>query len=359
MAALTGVVTDDGLPAGGTLVVSWSQVSGPGTVSLANASAAVTTATFSEPGTYVLRLSATDSELGSSDEVTITVKPARVNQAPVVNAGADQTVTLPVNTLILNGTVSDDGLPAGGALTVRWSQVSGPGVVSFSNVNAVATAATFSAAGTYILNVTASDSQLLSSDTLTVRVNPAQDPRTLTLVLEPSSAGPNVVGSTQTMQATLKDQKGPLGGVVIDFTVNGANSARGNATADINGMAAFTYIGNSSGSDTVQASATLGTTTITSNLASVSWLRPSQPISSTTVLGRFFTSDGAGSFNIPPIQPPVFAQNFPAINFNPPAGTIPGNTSGVNVSTRPMAHVTTDQNGNFTGTGIHLRRDSA
>ena len=82
MAALTGVVTDDGLPAGGTLTVSWSQVSGPGMVRFANANATMTTATFSEPGTYVLRLSASDSELESSDEVTITLNPARVNQHP-------------------------------------------------------------------------------------------------------------------------------------------------------------------------------------------------------------------------------------------------------------------------------------
>ena len=55
-----------------------------------------TTATFSQAGTYVLRLTASDSLLSTSDDVTITVNPAPpVNQPPVVNAGDDQTITLP------------------------------------------------------------------------------------------------------------------------------------------------------------------------------------------------------------------------------------------------------------------------
>jgi hypothetical protein len=36
---------------------------------------------------------------------------AGANQPPQVYAGTDQTITLPSNTALLNGTVSDDGLP--------------------------------------------------------------------------------------------------------------------------------------------------------------------------------------------------------------------------------------------------------
>jgi hypothetical protein len=49
----------------------------------------VTTATFSVAGDYVLRLTASDSDLTGSAEISITVDPE--NQAPAVNAGADQT----------------------------------------------------------------------------------------------------------------------------------------------------------------------------------------------------------------------------------------------------------------------------
>ncbi|MHC4607687.1 MAG: PKD domain-containing protein, partial [Planctomycetota bacterium] len=70
-AALDGTVTDDGLP--GPVTTIWSQVSGPGGVVFADASAVDTTATFPGAGTYVLRLTADDGEFSVSDEVTVTV----------------------------------------------------------------------------------------------------------------------------------------------------------------------------------------------------------------------------------------------------------------------------------------------
>lgn len=96
-----------------------------------------------------------------------------VNQPPSVNAGPDQTITLPVNTVNLVGTATDDGLPVGGALTVSWSRVSGPASVNFSNASTAVTTATFSAAGTYVLRLSASDTEYVSSDDVTVTVNAA------------------------------------------------------------------------------------------------------------------------------------------------------------------------------------------
>jgi hypothetical protein len=70
-AALDGSVTDDGLP--GPLTTTWSRVSGPGTVSFADASAVDTTAMFSAAGSYVLRLSASDGELAAHADAAIQV----------------------------------------------------------------------------------------------------------------------------------------------------------------------------------------------------------------------------------------------------------------------------------------------
>jgi hypothetical protein len=73
-ANLNGTVSDDGLPnPPGSVTTSWTKQSGPGTVTFGNANAADTTASFSATGTYVLRLTASDSVLSSSDDVTITV----------------------------------------------------------------------------------------------------------------------------------------------------------------------------------------------------------------------------------------------------------------------------------------------
>jgi CARDB len=75
-ANLDGTVTDDGLPnPPGTVTNTWSKVSGPGTVTFGNPNAVDTTASFSAAGSYVLRLTANDSALSTSDDVNITVNP--------------------------------------------------------------------------------------------------------------------------------------------------------------------------------------------------------------------------------------------------------------------------------------------
>ena len=172
VATLDATVTDDGLPnPPAAVTTTWARVSGPGTVTFGNAAAADTTASFSVAGTYVLRLTASDSVLNAADEITVTVNPA--NQAPVVNAGADQTITLPA-AATLDATVTDDGLPNPPAtVTTTWTQVSGPGTVTFGNAAAVDTTASFSVAGTYVLRLTASDSVLSAFDEIAITVSAA------------------------------------------------------------------------------------------------------------------------------------------------------------------------------------------
>ncbi len=175
-ATLSGSANDDGLPnPPGAVTTTWSKVSGPGTVTFADANAASTTATFSAAGTYALQLLADDSALTSTATCTITVNPG--NTAPTVNAGSDQAITLPTDTVNLDGTVNDDGLPnPPAAVTVTWSKVSGPGTVTFADASAVDTTATFGTDGTYVLQLEASDSALTASASCTVTVTPASPP---------------------------------------------------------------------------------------------------------------------------------------------------------------------------------------
>jgi hypothetical protein len=109
-------------------------------------------------------------------EITASLPPlggGPVNQAPSVSAGTDLSVVLP-GSAVLDGTVSDDGLPASpGRVTTSWSQVSGPGSASFGDVSAVDTSATFSVAGTYVLRLSASDGEATVADEVTVFAAPA------------------------------------------------------------------------------------------------------------------------------------------------------------------------------------------
>jgi hypothetical protein len=91
------------------------------------------------------------------------------NRPPSVNAGPDQTITLPAGAA-LDGTVSDDGTP-NPTPAVAWSKVSGPGEVTFGDATSVDTSAGFSAAGTYVLRLTADDGALTAGDDVTIVAN--------------------------------------------------------------------------------------------------------------------------------------------------------------------------------------------
>jgi hypothetical protein len=168
-AQLVGTATDDGLPSGSTLTVSWSKVSGPGTAIFMTPLQPVTDVRFDAAGTYVLRLTATDGALTSTADVYINV--VRTNHAPVVNAGVDQTLAAGTTTATLAGSATDDGLPEGAALSYAWMQLGGPAVVRFANDAAPVTGVTFTYPGTYVFGLTVSDSALVGSDDVTVTVN--------------------------------------------------------------------------------------------------------------------------------------------------------------------------------------------
>lgn len=103
-----------------------------------------------------------------------TATPPPPNQAPTVNAGSDQIVIQPDPASLL-GAASDDGLPPGSTLTTTWSQISGPGTVSFGNPSSLSTTASFSSAGIYVLRLRASDGSLSVTDDVTVSVDPPYD----------------------------------------------------------------------------------------------------------------------------------------------------------------------------------------
>jgi RHS repeat-associated protein/uncharacterized repeat protein (TIGR01451 family) len=172
-----------------------------------------------------------------------------------------------------------------------------------------------------------------------------------TLALAPELAGPDVVGSKQTLTATFVDRNGDaIPNATIAFTVDGANAGGGQATTAADGTATFTYSGSTSGDDVAQAVFTAAASRIESNTAHIAWLVPIAPISISTAEGRFFSEAAtATTFVATPADTPVFKQSFPNIAFDPPAGTVPHDITGVGPTTRPFTDVTTDVNGNGVG----------
>jgi len=130
-ANLSGAASDDGLPnPPATVSLTWSKVSGPGTVTFGSPNAASTSASFSAAGVYVLRLTGSDSLLSTSDDVQVTAGSSSVNSPPTAYAGTDRTV-LSGTKVSLTGTGSD---PNNDPITFAWSQLSGP-TVSLSGAN--------------------------------------------------------------------------------------------------------------------------------------------------------------------------------------------------------------------------------
>jgi RHS repeat-associated protein len=176
-------------------------------------------------------------------------------------------------------------------------------------------------------------------------------PLSPTLTLAAAVQSPYVTGASQTFTATFRNYSGtPIAGEVVTFTAVGANNQTGSGTTDENGIATYAYTGTNSGTDTIQATASISEELVTSNNVSATWVVPVNAISTTSITGMFFPNNGpVYDFNTSPTAVPLFTQTFPSINFNPPFGAIPGNTT-VGVGTRPFTDVVTDHNGNFAGT---------
>lgn len=88
----------------------WKQISGPNSATIENANASVTNAKGLTIGDYVFELTVEDeNENLASDRVYAKIVQEK-NLAPTANAGGDQTITLPVKAIYLNGSRSFDDL---------------------------------------------------------------------------------------------------------------------------------------------------------------------------------------------------------------------------------------------------------
>lgn len=170
---LDGSVSDDGLPSVNSLTSNWTLVSRPGTGSLAfgSPSSPDTGVTIGTPaeGYYTFRLTASDTIYTVSDEVVVRIK--LQNEPPVALTELRMYVDAVDVPVMINGVVTDDGLPFGAPLTSAWEYIDGPGSVIFDDPSQPITSAIFTAPGIYLLQLSADDTEYTDYDVLTVYVN--------------------------------------------------------------------------------------------------------------------------------------------------------------------------------------------
>jgi hypothetical protein len=176
---LSGTATGNGGATIGSTV--WTESSGPATAAVSDAAGLSTGVTgLMTAGTYVFQLKATDDNgLSTTAAVTVTVQaaapPPVQHVPPVAVAGPDQTITLPVSTVMLDGSGSYD---ADGTITgYSWVQLSGNGGVTLAGASDAQATLTGLTAGTYLFQLTVTDnSGATGVATVTITVNAAAAP---------------------------------------------------------------------------------------------------------------------------------------------------------------------------------------
>jgi hypothetical protein len=94
---------------------------------------------------------------------------ANLNKPPIADAGPDQTIDLPTDSILLDGSASND--PDGRIIALQWKKISGPASFNIVNPNSVRARATNLAEGVFQFELTVADFLgLFDKDTTTVTV---------------------------------------------------------------------------------------------------------------------------------------------------------------------------------------------
>jgi CubicO group peptidase (beta-lactamase class C family) len=182
------------------------------------------------------------------------------NTPPTADAGTDQLIYWPANSVQLYGTAQDDGLPSG-TLSYLWSVASGPAAVTFQNAAALQTSATFAAPGTYVLSLQVSDGAATAADTVEVRVVSQQSISSLEVVPQFVTLGPS---ETQVFSVVARDGAGNVVNVTPAWSASaGVISSTGQYTAPTQ-----------AGLHTIRATASGVTATATADVKSSATLWP-------------------------------------------------------------------------------------
>ncbi|MEP6725594.1 MAG: T9SS type A sorting domain-containing protein [Bacteroidota bacterium] len=156
----------------GILTYEWSLVSGPSSFTIGGASTASPAISDLTEGVYQVKLKVTNIQGSSSEDMVVITVSTMPVYPPVSNAGPDVGITLPANSVTLNGNLSYN--PGGGALTYSWSLISGPSSFSITGTTGATPVISNLIEGAYQLKLVVTNAQGASGeDQVTIAVSPA------------------------------------------------------------------------------------------------------------------------------------------------------------------------------------------
>jgi hypothetical protein len=242
----TVTLNGSGTDSDGTIVsFTWTKVTGPEQYTITSATSSQTTITGLTEGTYTFELTVTDDdEAIGKDIVTITVNPEPPNQAPSANAGSNQAITLPVSTVTLNGSGTDND---GTIVSFTWTKIAGPEQYSITSGETSQTTVTGLTTGVYSFELVVADNDgATGKDTVIVTVNPAPPTNQLPV----ANAGADQAIATPSNSITLAGSGTDADGTIASyqwtkisgptqFTISSPNSAQTNVTNLAQGVYGF------------------------------------------------------------------------------------------------------------------------
>ena len=239
----SSILYGSGSDVDGTIVnYLWAKISGPSSGAIESPSSSFTNVSGLSEGTYQFELTVTDNNGAvGKDTVDIRVDPS-INIAPSADAGIDQIITLPINTITLAG----KGIDSDGTISsYLWKQISGPEVATIDNNESSSINISALSEGVYQFQLTVTDNAgSIGQDVVEITVNPA-----INIAPTANGGGNQTVtlpANTITLSGSGSDVDGTISGYLwnqisgpASATMNSTNTSSANISDLIQGLYQF------------------------------------------------------------------------------------------------------------------------